>query len=360
MADGVAGALPATVRVDRIIALAAAVFRLGACVSLVVAAGSTPGLWLVCVLVFAQSIGFVVWWWRSGRIGLVSAAVDAVVLTVLVTLGPMFNYVQIGVITAGLAPWRIGAALTAAAVAAAKLATTDVPLWISLPDTANLVAVLTVAWLIAAWTRGAAREIDRRRADALAASTEAARTRERVRQAELVGDRLFDTLDRLTAAGAVADPSVLARLDAETLWLREFLDDRRPVSTDVRAALLAVVLARRDDGLVVEVDVPPALPALPAPTVTALAGAVWEALTNAAKHSGARSATVRATVESDVDGQWVVVEVVDHGHGCTPARAAGGIGVERSIVRRITEVGGRAGLDSAPGRGTVVRLTVPR
>jgi signal transduction histidine kinase len=55
----------------------------------------------------------------------------------------------------------------------------------------------------------------------------------------------------------------------------------------------------------------------------------------------------------------VEVTVRDHGRGFGPGAERAGFGVDRSIVARMREVGGRAELWSAPGRGTRVTLWAP-
>ena len=89
--------------------------------------------------------------------------------------------------------------------------------------------------------------------------------------------------------------------------------------------------------------------------VTALAGAVREAVTNARKHASASAVIVR--VESGDDGQTAVT-VTDDGVGLDLERAArsSGFGVAHSIVGRMQRVGGRASLGPAPGGGTCVTL----
>ena len=90
--------------------------------------------------------------------------------------------------------------------------------------------------------------------------------------------------------------------------------------------------------------------------VTAVAGAVGEALTNAAKHGDATRVVV--FVDPGDDGA-VLVSVNDDGCGFDPDRTDEGVGLSRSIRGRMDEVGGRVEVDSAPGRGTEVRLHLP-
>ena len=89
----------------------------------------------------------------------------------------------------------------------------------------------------------------------------------------------------------------------------------------------------------------------------ALVGATREALVNAAKHSGERSVDVYL----EVGEEEVEVYVRDRGVGfdsdsVDPDRQ----GLARSIVARMERAGGCARVDSTPGRGTNVRLTMPR
>jgi anti-sigma regulatory factor (Ser/Thr protein kinase) len=93
--------------------------------------------------------------------------------------------------------------------------------------------------------------------------------------------------------------------------------------------------------------------------VTALAGAVREAVTNARKHSQASSVIVR--VETGSDGRTAVT-VTDDGVGIDPELVANatGLGVKGSIVGRMKRVGGPASLEDAPGGGTLVTLITSR
>jgi signal transduction histidine kinase len=78
-----------------------------------------------------------------------------------------------------------------------------------------------------------------------------------------------------------------------------------------------------------------------------------EAVANAARHS--RAGSVRIGVR--LDGRVLCVEVEDDGAGFDPSRDGAGTGL-RSMRRRAEELGGRLEVDSEPGRGTRVRLSV--
>ena len=85
---------------------------------------------------------------------------------------------------------------------------------------------------------------------------------------------------------------------------------------------------------------------------------VQEALSNVARHSGASRADVTLAAEPTA----LVVGVVDDGHGFDPSfaldsrqRSLGLFGMRE----RAALVGGRLSIESAPGRGTSVRLEIP-
>jgi PAS domain S-box-containing protein len=84
-----------------------------------------------------------------------------------------------------------------------------------------------------------------------------------------------------------------------------------------------------------------------------LSRVIREALTNARRHSGARSVEVALLTEGDE----LVAEVSDDGRGFGP-RAEPGTG-SRSMRERARRLGGELAVESAPGAGTLVRAMVP-
>ncbi|WP_157239403.1 sensor histidine kinase [Catenuloplanes japonicus] len=93
---------------------------------------------------------------------------------------------------------------------------------------------------------------------------------------------------------------------------------------------------------------------LPSADAVSLSRGVREALTNVARHAG----TDRAEIRVRADGALVTVEIADEGRGfqinsINPQR----YGVTRSLIERMTRIGGRARIDSTPGHGTTVTLT---
>ena len=89
---------------------------------------------------------------------------------------------------------------------------------------------------------------------------------------------------------------------------------------------------------------------------TELLNVVREALSNVARHAGAR----RAEVHLARDGGELRVTVVDDGAGFDTATPPGGTHHGLSNMRaRAARLGGRLDVESAPGRGTRIILTLP-
>jgi signal transduction histidine kinase len=96
------------------------------------------------------------------------------------------------------------------------------------------------------------------------------------------------------------------------------------------------------------------------PVATALAHAVREALANVAAHAGTGQAWVelRLGAGDGLEPGRLEVIVRDKGAGFDPARTdAARLGVRRSIIERVTDWGGTASVQSAPGQGTEVRMS---
>lgn len=189
-----------------------------------------------------------------------------------------------------------------------------------------------------------------RRAEAEIAS---ARAREDV--ARTLHDGVLQTLAVVQRRSSDPDLADLARTQEREL--REFLFgvDRAPgdLLTELRR-----VAARTEarDGLAVQVTAVDEPGPLAPGAVAALAGAVGEALTNAAKHGAATRAVV--FVDPD-DGGAVLVSVNDDGCGFDPATTPDGTGLTGSVRGRMADVGGGVEVSSAEGRGTEVRLRLP-
>lgn len=199
----------------------------------------------------------------------------------------------------------------------------------------------------------AAGSVTRRLRDAEAAIS-LARAREDV--ARVLHDGVLQTLAVIQRRSS---DEHLRRMAAEQeADLRSFLRGDQTPAGDLATALeAAVALVSRRHAIDISLAIAPDVAALSPPAVDALAGAVAEALTNAAKHADADHVGVFA--EPDEDDDAVVACVVrDNGTGFDPSAVTNGRGLDRSIRNRLAEVGGRAEVRSALGRGTEVHLWV--
>lgn len=119
--------------------------------------------------------------------------------------------------------------------------------------------------------------------------------------------------------------------------------------------LLSPLTAR---GVETAVDIPGDLAVEPE-TEALLFRIAQESIRNAAKHSEASRVTVRTSLEDD----WVTLEVADDGAGFSTEQPnevrEGHLGLD--LMRRLAEdAGGELEIETAPGRGTQVRLTLRR
>lgn len=136
------------------------------------------------------------------------------------------------------------------------------------------------------------------------------------------------------------------------------LDGARDAPAAADAVEIAVAPALADVAhaarVRVDVDCPPGVTAPPA-VVRALSGAAAEALENVARHAGVDDARLQVRT-----GAVLEVVVADDGTGFHPGRiGAHRFGLALSVRDRMAGAGGHAVIESAPGRGTVVRLRWP-
>jgi signal transduction histidine kinase len=188
---------------------------------------------------------------------------------------------------------------------------------------------------------------------------------------DAVSQKLFSVRAKASAAAvlvdrdparAVAEMRSVATLAGEAhAELRAVIDGLAP--PDLAAAGLIgslcsyARLAGKTYGIPVRV-LADDLPELDGATEAALYRVAQEALHNALRHSGASEIRVSLSRRQ----RRVVLEVADDGQGF-PAQAqaldtAGGVGLS-SMRERAAAVGGVLKIRSAPGTGTVVRLSVP-
>jgi signal transduction histidine kinase len=176
------------------------------------------------------------------------------------------------------------------------------------------------------------------------------RSEERAEMAAHLHDSVLQTLALIQRTDDPKQMNVLAR--GQERELREWLYGDRQGHERLSDALQAVAgRVERDHKIPVEVIVVNDFPM--DASLNALVGATGEAMTNAAKHSGAD----RVTVYAEHTGKAIEVFVTDQGKGFDPGTIADDRrGVVDSIVGRMERHGGSASIDSEPGEGTEVTL----
>lgn len=211
----------------------------------------------------------------------------------------------------------------------------------------------------------------------LAARLTVAEQAERQRIAHLLHDDLQQHLYGLSMVLALLGRSpsaerVGALAEQATTMLDGAIQMARTLATELSPAILqaerlADVLEwvadeqRRMHGLTVEVEVR-ADPRVDDPALRILLyQGLREVLFNVVKHSGGRHARLAAWADGGAGGTVTVVRVEDDGVGFDVDARAGqpaGFGLV-GIRERLALIGGRFEIDSAPGRGTRVTLSVP-
>jgi two-component system sensor histidine kinase UhpB len=208
-------------------------------------------------------------------------------------------------------------------------------------------------------------EAERRRAGSAALQ---AQEEERARVARDLHDEVNQSLTglllRLEAARADAPPSLEPEL-AETKALanqamRELLSlarQLRPTALDDLglAAAIAGLVERLGGGEVeATVAVDGDFSDLSDDAQLVVYRVAQEALSNAARHSGAH----RVTVVLSRDGAGVELTVADDGRGFAFAESERGLGIG-GMRERALLIGGEVTIESRPGAGTTVRLRIP-
>jgi len=155
----------------------------------------------------------------------------------------------------------------------------------------------------------------------------------------------------------------IGRLEQDIGTLRSLITDLRPVALDefgTLGAVEALVDRAARKGLEVDLFFDLAFENGRSPTrhtaelEASMYRTVQEALTNAAKHGGAK----RASVEIVEDETTVHVTVRDDGAGFDPAERTDGFGL-LGMRERVQLLDGTLEINSAPGEGTTVRATFP-
>lgn len=141
---------------------------------------------------------------------------------------------------------------------------------------------------------------------------------------------------------------------AATAEIRRLVYDLRPPMLDEFGLVGALRnLELTDDGLARSVEVPAALPRLPAAVEVAIYRIAAEALHNIVRHAQA----TRCTLSLAVDEAALTLTVTDNGRGLSTSYLAG-VG-HRSMHERAAELGGSVNILPVPAGGTCVRASFP-
>jgi signal transduction histidine kinase/phage shock protein PspC (stress-responsive transcriptional regulator) len=215
--------------------------------------------------------------------------------------------------------------------------------------TAAAAAIVGVLVIVGPWVARLVRQLAEERRERI-------RSQERAAISAHLHDSVLQTLALIQRAGDPRRMSTLARTQEREL--RSWLYGRVNVTdhSSVSGALDALVdQIEREHAIAVE-----AVSVGDAPIddeSRALLAAAREALVNAARHSGATTASLFVEIEPD----RMTAYVRDQGAGFDRASVgADRRGIADSIEGRIEGVGGSAEVTSTPGAGTEVRLSVPR
>lgn len=199
-----------------------------------------------------------------------------------------------------------------------------------------------------------------------------AQEEERVRIARELHDGIAQTLAalrvRLRVARAAGDENVrteafdriAADIGAATDEIRLIAQGLRPPALDMLGLSPAIESYARGieetSGIDIFTDIAVTDGLLSADAELALYRIIQEALSNAARHSGAES----ARVDLDTTRSAVHAQVTDSGRGFEVERemVGGGLGLF-GMQERAAYIGGVVEIESRPGAGTRVRVTIP-
>ncbi|MBO0982786.1 sensor histidine kinase [Rathayibacter sp. SD072] len=214
--------------------------------------------------------------------------------------------------------------------------------------------------------RQSADEVDRAQTTAMeqyeAAMRQHAGEVERIEVDALVHDNVLATLLAAATAESPAERSLVASMARRTLAVllpekeSEVAEGAVPLELVERqlahaaSTFSAVNDVRIADGADGRTD------AVPRAVAEAVLGAVWQALTNSVQHAGP-SDRVRRSVTGLLGGDAVAVVVEDDGRGFQVSEVPRErLGIRLSILERVHNVDGEAGVESSPGRGTRVSI----
>jgi signal transduction histidine kinase len=317
------------------------------------------------------------WWWRAGyQAGVLALLIPAASLVTSSSL------VMFALVPQALMLWPL---VVAATVVVALLAVTWVVApWLRagelppLPGSLELVLLLTLVMVLGFYINRIAQQsseraqliarLDASRAEVARLSHEAGVAAERQRLAGDIHDTIAQGLASMVMLLQSADAAVERDPQAARRHLSLAMGTARENLGEARALVAALTPAELDGGslpealrrlgarcrtgAVVTVSGPPRR--LPTAVDVVLLRVAQESLTNVDKHAAAGSVGVTLVY----DESRVALEVADDGAGFEEGALSDGYGLG-AMRARVAQVAGTLVVDSAPGRGTTVWVTVP-
>jgi signal transduction histidine kinase len=192
----------------------------------------------------------------------------------------------------------------------------------------------------------------------LASTADAARKRvaelEQDRSRALIHDLLvYLKLDRFAQADDQTRAVMIAQAQAKHEQMRSYVDGTVGAPS-VQARIEAVLRLHPALPISSHVEVSPDVQ-VPAETLEQLQHALDTALANAEQHAPGANVVLSARSAAD----HLSVTIRDDGPGFDAASTQAGFGISEIIGRHLAGVGGTGVVESTPGVGTVVRITVP-
>ena len=240
----------------------------------------------------------------------------------------------------------------------------------------GIVSCLASAGCLGATYYARLRQVDDLRTSLLAQAREGAAQQERNRLARELHDSIKQQIFGISASAAAVE----ARWDADPEGARAALRDVRQNAQEAMAEMNALLQQlspaplervgltqalrdqcealgyRTDAEVTVDLGEIPPGDRLPAQTEESLFRIAQEAFSNIARH--ARASRVHVALGQQGTNTPLALEIRDDGQGFAPEATTGGMGLE-NIRQRVSALGGELTLESAPGEGTVLCVTVP-
>jgi signal transduction histidine kinase len=165
-----------------------------------------------------------------------------------------------------------------------------------------------------------------------------------------------------TGADSVAPDSLTAAINDLNLVIddvREYIMGLRNMDSSKGETILSCMLEMVDRlkverAMQVEVDAPNSVPLVDEDTFDSACQVVHEALSNAARHSHAKALKLSVLQTESA----LIISIKDDGVGFDTRLRSDGLGL-RNMRRRAELIHGHVQIDSQPGQGTRLTLTVP-